>query len=165
MPGEPIAQFETLYRAHGSALLAYLSRRFGRCASPEDLLQETFVHAMRRPSQVAGAQSPRAFLFGIARHLGLSALRRRQRLVIDQPVENLDIAAPIPAADARLAELRQAIERLPDPLRATLELRLHDELSYEEISVVLKVPVGTVRSRLHNALRKLQEQFAQEDPR
>lgn len=51
--------------------------------------------------------------------------------------------------------MREAIAQLAPELRETLELRLTDELSYEEIASVLGVPVGTVRSRLHNAVRRL----------
>jgi RNA polymerase sigma-70 factor (ECF subfamily) len=48
---------------------------------------------------------------------------------------------------------------LPPQIRETLDLRLRDELSYEEIAAVLAIPVGTVRSRLHDALRKLQSEL------
>jgi len=164
MTQKPITQLEAMYRAHGSSLLAYLSRRFGHCAAPEDLLHETFVQALRRPYQVAAAPSPRAFLFGIARHLGLTALRRNQRLTIADSAADLETPAPLPVPQTDLADLRNAIALLPPQLRDTLELRLRDELSYEEIGAVLEIPVGTVRSRLHHALRQLQEKLVQEDP-
>ena len=53
--------------------------------------------------------------------------------------------------------MREAIRSLSPELRDTLELRLEQELSYEEIAHVLDVPVGTVRSRLHNAVRQLRD--------
>lgn len=64
---------------------------------------------------------------------------------------------PPPAApeDARLEALRLAIATLPEPQRETLLLKLHHELSYEEIAESLGIPVGTVRSRLHHALHHL----------
>ena len=51
---------------------------------------------------------------------------------------------------------------MPREMRETLELRLADELSYEEIAAVLEIPVGTVRSRLHNAVKKLREEMCHE---
>ena len=51
--------------------------------------------------------------------------------------------------------MRLAMAELPEQIRETLELRLRDELSYEEIAAVLEIPLGTVRSRLHTALRLL----------
>jgi RNA polymerase sigma-70 factor (ECF subfamily) len=63
------------------------------------------------------------------------------------------------AVDTDLEDMRTAIEHLPPQIRETLDLRLRDELSYEEIAAVLAIPVGTVRSRLHDALRKLQSEL------
>ena len=51
--------------------------------------------------------------------------------------------------------MREAILKLSDDHRETILLRWYDQLSYEEISQVLQIPVGTVRSRLHHALGKL----------
>jgi RNA polymerase sigma-70 factor (ECF subfamily) len=70
----------------------------------------------------------------------------------------------VPAADAqtdeRLAAVRAAIASLPEAQRETLELRLRNELSYEEIAAVLGIPVGTVRSRLHGAVKTLRDRLA-----
>ena len=60
-------------------------------------------------------------------------------------------------ADPRLERVRSAIEVLPEAQREALELRLRDGLSYQEIADVQNVPVGTVRSRLHHAMRRLRE--------
>jgi RNA polymerase sigma-70 factor (ECF subfamily) len=53
--------------------------------------------------------------------------------------------------------VRDSIDRLPDTLRQTLILAYHQDLKYREIADVLKIPVGTVKSRLHAALAKLQQ--------
>jgi RNA polymerase sigma-70 factor (ECF subfamily) len=55
--------------------------------------------------------------------------------------------------------MREAICCLPEIHREVLELRLRDDLSYEEIAQVLNIPVGTVRSRLHHAVRGLRERL------
>lgn len=145
---------ETLYHEHGPALLRYLQGAFGYAANAEDLLQETFLRAVAGRRKVQAAVSARAWLFGIARHVGLDALRRRR------PGAALpaDLAAPaVIESDARIDRMRQAVQRLPEEQRQTLELRLVGELSYEEIGSVLEIPVGTVRSRLHGAVRRLRE--------
>jgi len=51
-------KIEHLYHAHGPALLGYLQRSFGRCAAAEDLLQETFLQALRGQDRLAAANSP-----------------------------------------------------------------------------------------------------------
>jgi RNA polymerase sigma-70 factor, ECF subfamily len=151
------AKVESWYRDHAAGLLRYLARRFGR-EGADDLLQETFVHALRRPQRASEAVSPRAWLFGIARHVGLNAFRRRREMA-GLPE---DVRAPSDEGDERIAEMREAIVKLPEEMRETLELRLADELSYEEIAAVLEIPIGTVRSRLHNAVKKLREELKHE---
>jgi len=144
-------QVEELYRAHGRPLLAYLARCLGSPQQAEDLLHETFVQALARLDRLAAAVSPASWLFGIARHLALTTRRRRR------PMQALPEAVPAKSAeeDPRLEAMRAALARLPDVHREALELRLRHELSYEEIAEVLGVPLGTVRSRLHHAVRQL----------
>src|SRR3954469_13422584 len=108
-----------LYRAHGPDLLRYL-RRWGAAGaggpSAEDLLHETFVQALRRVDALGGVRSPRAGLFGIARHAPLPAARRAR------PMQGLNFETAVtdgerPAAeDPRLEPVRSAIERLPEAL-------------------------------------------------
>ncbi len=61
--------------------------------------------------------------------------------------------------DDRLEPMRRAIQTLSSDHRETILLRWYDELGYEEIAQILQIPLGTVRSRLHHALRKLREQM------
>jgi len=155
---EQSRDIESLYRAHAPALLGYLRRSFGPALPAEDLLQETFVQALRRMDKLAAARCPRGWLFGIARRVGLSALRRCRP---HQPLP--DLAAPPQRAGAEQVELvRRALALLPPAQREALELRLLEGLSYEEIAAALAVPLGTVRSRLHEAVRRLGEQLARQ---
>ena len=142
---------EELYRADGPGLLRYIQRSGGGSHS-EDLLQETFVRALEKPEKVCHAGSPRAWLYGIARHVVNDSLRRNartQELTIDPP------ALEHPETDPRVAAIRTAMQKLPSDQHETLKLRIEAELSYEEIAAVLNIQVGTVRSRLHYAVRKL----------
>jgi RNA polymerase sigma-70 factor (ECF subfamily) len=156
-----MAEIDQLYRAHGPSLLAYLRRAFGWCGSPPDMLQETFLQALRAPQRLADAESPRAWLFSIARHVGQTAARKYR------PTESLE-AVSQSATDGKIEQsddlraLREAIAQLPATMREPLELRLQENFSYEEIAVMLEIPIGTVRSRLHNAMRRLREQMGAE---
>jgi RNA polymerase sigma-70 factor (ECF subfamily) len=143
---------EQLYQDHGPAMLSYVRRTFGWCASAEDVLQETFLQALRRPRDLQEAVSPRAYLFGIARHIGQTAARRHRPTA---SLESID-ARPAKVNDA-LADVRRAIAELSPTLREPLELRLREQMTYEEIAKVLEIPLGTVRSRLHNAVRQLRQ--------
>lgn len=143
---------DRLYGQHASELFHYLARRCPDAATASDLLQETFLQVVRQSDQLAKVAMPRAWLFAIARNM-LARHYRQQR--DPQPVAQLWYESAPDAPDDRLPVMRKAIRNLPADLRDTLELRLEQELSYEEIAHVLEIPIGTVRSRLHNAVRQL----------
>lgn len=148
----PRDDLERLYRETAPQLLAYFRRQQALAGAAEDLLHDTFVRALHRRERIGSSVSARAYLFGIARHVSLDWLRRRR-----PETAFADEAAPAPELpDERLVAMRAAIAGLPEPQRETLLLRLQQELSYEEIAEVLGVPVGTVRSRLHHAVQRLQ---------
>ena len=150
---EEIRQLEQLYREMGPALLGYFRRQPALAGTAEDLLQDTFVRALKRIDRLQAAVSQRAYLFGIARHVGIDALRRL-RAVEELPAET---PAMTETTDERLEPMRQAISELPEAQREALLLKLQQELSYEEIAEVLAIPVGTVRSRLHYAVLQLRQ--------
>ena len=140
----------SLYQRHGAEVLHYLARRCPADAA-HDLLQETFLQVVRQAERLDAVTMPRAWLFGIARNI----LARHYRRQPESAIEILPEAAAPATEDARLPAMREAMAALAPELRETLELRIEQELSYEEIAGVLDVPIGTVRSRLHNAVRRL----------
>jgi RNA polymerase sigma-70 factor, ECF subfamily len=149
-------ELEQMYHEMAPTLLAYFRRQPTLANSAEDLLQDTFVRAFRGFDRLRKSVSPRAYLFGIARHVGLDALRRLR------PMEAMPAEiAPAGHTDKneRLESMRAAIEELPDVHREVLHLKLHHELSYAEIAEVLGVPLGTVRSRLHHAVIRLRNRL------
>lgn len=146
---------EALYKAHGPGILLYLRSLVGDGETAADLLQETFAAALGSEPELRGAASSRGWLFGIARNLGLNAIRRKRVL---SPLI-ADPSAPDVQEDDRLEKMRQAIAGLPDVLRETLQLKLQQDLSYEEVATAFSIPVGTVRSRLHHAIRLLRERM------
>jgi RNA polymerase sigma-70 factor, ECF subfamily len=157
---DAMAQVRALYAEHGPGLLRYLHGLTGRREIAEDLLQDTFVQAMRGVDGLVGANSPRAWLFAIARHLGINAIQRRRTTAA---LPEALAAAPVDEGDPRCEAMRAAIGELPEGQREALQLRLRDELTYEEIAQVLGVPVGTVRSRLHNAVKNLRERLMRDE--
>lgn len=148
-----------LYIQVGPALLAYFVRRHRQVQTAEDLLQDTFVQAMKRPERVEQSVSPRAYLFGIARHLSQEACRQPE---LDYLPE---IEGPTnhTAGNPRLEHMREAIHALASTHREVLEFRLQHEFSYEEIASALGIPIGTVRSRLHAAVKELRGKMMRED--
>jgi RNA polymerase sigma-70 factor (ECF subfamily) len=158
---DEIHQIEQLYRDLAPSLLAYFRRQPSLGRSAEDLVQDTFVRAIRSGERLRASVSARAYVFGIARHVTIDALRGlhpTEELLMDPP-------APDPApVDDRLVSMRAAIAGLPAPQREALHLKLQHELSYEEIAEVLGIPIGTVRSRLHHAVLHLRRVLSPSAP-
>jgi RNA polymerase sigma-70 factor, ECF subfamily len=153
------ADVERLYRESREALTSFFRRRHNSSHAAEDLLQETFLQLMRRMDRCRTATSPRGYLFGIARHVSADAWRRA-RPMGEEDVSVESVAAPPP--DPRLAAARETIAALPSLQREVLDLRFQHDLSYLEIAEALGIPVGTVRSRLHNALELLRARLEQD---
>ena len=147
---------EQLYLETREALTSYFRRRHGSIQAAEDLLQETFLRLMRQVNRCLTAASPRGYLFGIARHVSADAWRRAQ------PQADDAVEAVFQQPDTRLEAARETIARLPALQREILDLRFQHDLSYTEIAEALDIPVGTVRSRLHNAIALLREQMEKE---
>lgn len=153
---EPRSELTQAYAEYGPMVRAFALGRLGNLHEADEVLQETFFAVARNITDFAGSNSQKAWLIGIARNVIRNRLRN-QSIRRTVPLD-LDVAAAAkPTEDDRLDEMRRAIARLPETLRETLELRLTHELSYEEIAAALQIPVGTVRSRLHNAVIALRE--------
>jgi len=153
---DKLKQLQRLYEVHGPGLLRYLRRVSGDAQLAEDLLQGVFVRVMRRSEHDSDIVSPRAWLFAIARNLSLDVYRRRRSL---SPLPEQLVSPCVVEEDPHLASMRRAIAALPEKQRIVLEHRVQEGLTYEEIAVVLSIPVGTVRSRIHHAMRKLRDEL------
>jgi len=159
--GEPKrADLEVIFRECGGDLTAYFARRHGASDVAADLVQESFLQLARRLRKGEALRSPRAYLFGIARHVSI-AFFRKNRSSEGLPNEVEEPAAAEP--DARMAAAREIIADLPALQREILDLRFAHGLSYSEMALALGIPVGTVRSRLHNAIELLREKLLAEE--
>jgi len=160
--------FAGIFDRHAGVVFRFLVRRVGRDTA-DDLLGETFKIAFqRRASFARDRTSARPWLYGIANNLVAKHRRSEARRL--NAIARLDAdAATDSPADAVVAHLDAArlwpvvagvIAALPDGERDTLLLFAWEELTYEEIAVALRTPVGTVRSRLNRARRRLRELVA-----
>jgi RNA polymerase sigma factor (sigma-70 family) len=148
-------QFAVIFHRHFRVVHAYLARRVGASLA-DDLAAQTFVVAFeRRYSFGAGADDARPWLFGIATNLMRNHWRAEQRALA--ALGRLAAAEPsgpeleLPGSEV----LGAALEQLDRGQRDALLLYAWEELSYEEISVALDIPLGTVRSRIARARSRL----------
>lgn len=158
--GEPDAAHVIVER-HTPSLRRLLSRAGARAEDLDDLLQEIWIRAIRSANRYDPLQPFTRWLFAIAMN------RLRTRWSRQKPESGLEAAAGVVARDApadaalelreRADEIRAEIMKLPPHLADAILLRFFEELSEKEMAQHLGVPAGTVKSRLHNAMKKLKQ--------
>lgn len=167
----PAPSLEELWRAawesHGGALHAYLRRRLSRPDEADDLLQETFVRAIRARAGGLAPESIRAYLFTTAHRLLIDRAQRASEMLFSELGDDADapwIQVAAPATDSpelatrrrRFAErLLAALDTLPPAHRRAFELAVLRHLPYAEIARRERWSAEQVRVNLHRARRKL----------
>lgn len=160
------ALFEQTFMSHLNA--AYnLARWLTRNPDvAEDLVQDAYLRAFRAFDSFQGEQG-RAWLLAIVRNTCVSWLREKGRHPATEFCEEMYSAADespnaesVLLNEARLGSLHECLEALPLEFREAIILRELEELSYKEVSDILRVPVGTVMSRLARGRKRLQECLA-----
>ncbi len=135
----------------------------GNSADAEDVAQEAFLRAYEKFDSLREAEKFRAWVNRIVFRLALNRHRGyRRRLARDTAWQVTEAPRMVDGAkDAEqlvmLDRLRREIERLPEKLRAVLQLSLVEEMEAADVGAVLGIPAGTVRSRLHAARKLLLE--------
>ena len=171
--------FGALVHRYQAEVFGYLRRYLGEHALAEDVAQNTFLQIFLKIGQYEPGRAARPWLYTIATHQAIDALRRQGRhqlLSIDQARSESDNASlpqlmnllesgqPSPLeqveGEERRELVRAGVDRLPDFLKQVLILAYYQGLKYSEIADIVGIPVGTVKSRLHSALVKLQEYWA-----
>lgn len=160
------AAFGALFERHASAVYNYCFRRVGNWSAAEDLTSATFFEAWRRRDQVRLTRdSLRPWLLGVATNLLRNDLRSRrrrdaalQRVVMDIEESTLaDRVATRIDDERRMSEVLRALSAMSKDDQDVIALVVWSELSYEEAAIALDVPVGTVKSRLSRAKRRVME--------
>jgi RNA polymerase sigma-70 factor, ECF subfamily len=160
------AVFTRIFDQHRHAVHAYF---LGRVADPElarDLLQEAFLRAWRRLSEIGPLPDARqrAWLFTVARNLAIDSYRAsaarqaaEDALRHQAATRETTVAGPHLQAELgeRLARLDAAIRRLPEDQRVILSMATAGGLTSSQIGEALDVPAGTVRYRLSQARKQL----------
>ena len=169
------AAFESLVHRYERELFNYLRRYLGNAEMADDVFQATFlqVHLKR---EFEDGRRFRPWLYTIATNQAIDAQRRnrRHRMVsLDHRTGGEDevgsivemLAGAGRTADEQMEDeeardwVRSAVAELPEPLRSALMLVYHQGMKYREAADVLGIPVGTVKSRLHAALLRLNESW------
>jgi len=172
-------QFAELVRRYERELFSYLRRYLGDAEMAEDAFQAAFLQVHLKCEKFEAGRAFRPWLYTIATNQAIDAQRRsrRHRMVsLDRAGSNqgeevgklLDLlvsgeASPTAqlTADERKEWLGRAIGELPQTLRDAIQLIYFQNLKYREAAEALDIPVGTVKSRMHAAVAKLNEAWNQ----
>ena len=140
-------------------LLNFFWRQGVSSSEGEDLVQETYLRLWKYRRDYRPSAKLSTFLFLMARQVRIDALRRQNRRASREENWGKDQPTVQGPGDSVREDVRWAVAQLSDPLRETVELGVFQDLPYAEVAEVLGIPVGTVKSRMSNALKKLKEIF------
>jgi RNA polymerase sigma-70 factor (ECF subfamily) len=158
MNGGDAAAFEVLYFRHRDWVTALAYRFTGDSHAALDVMQETFLYFLRKFPGFRLTANLKTFLYPAVRNLSIAARRKVARYqATPAELEQLEHTAAPPAPGAEAADLQFVLAALPEEQREVLLLRFVDGLSLAEIADAMAVPLGTVKSRLHNALHALRQ--------
>jgi RNA polymerase sigma-70 factor (ECF subfamily) len=153
---------ETLYRAHGGAVIGVAERLLRNRDLAEDVAQEVFLRLWRRPERYDPERGPlRSFLLRDAHGRSIDLIRaeeaRKRREEQDGKASSEAVPGPEQEVweQVRSDEVRRAIGGLPEHERAAIQLAFYGGLSYREVAYRLGEPEGTIKSRIRSGLQRL----------
>lgn len=167
--------FEQLVQRYERELYNYLCRYLGQAEMAEDVFQATFLLVHQKCKQFEEGRRFRPWLYAVATNAAIDAQRRNKRhraVSLDRVgarddndsarlVDMLVSDDPDPLSQASRLEsgewVQRALDELSDQMRSVVHLVYYQGLKYREAADALNIPVGTVKSRLHAAIQKLND--------
>lgn len=153
--------FAALYERYKHPLYVFALRMIGEADGARDLVQDAFLRAFERRTQLQRPDSFRSWLFAIARNRCLSLMRegRRQAPLEEAPPEAIVVEAAADGVETEqtVRRIRRALSELKVEYREVLILREYQDLSYQEIAQITESTESAVKSRLFKARRALHD--------
>ncbi len=155
--------FAALFDHYAPRIKGFLIRRNTEPAAAEELAQEALLTVWRKATQFDRSRaSASAWMFAIARNLRIDSARRDQRAALIElgPSEGPDNPPEPDAgllAGEREGRVRAALAQLPDEQTRVVELSFFEGKPHADIADELKLPLGTVKSRIRIAMKRLRE--------
>ncbi len=165
------AAFEVLYERHSTAAFSLAYRIVGDRVAAEDVVQEAFLSIWRSGARYDHNRgSVRSWVLGIVHNRAIDALRRNtvhaKRRASDEGIEERFAAAERTEVEVarrdEAAEVRAALESLPDDQVKVIELAYFGGFTHQEIAAMLDAPLGTIKGRMRLGLDKLRVRLGPE---
>ena len=163
---------DLLIERYQRLLFEYLLRFCGNSHDAEDIYQDTMVKVCCKADQFEAGREFRPWLYSIATNTAIDAMRKARRHQVaslqnvsdtedESPYQNImqDSRAKEPwqiiVNEEERSRIRSTVNRLPDLYRQAINMHYYGDMQYEDISGRLEIPLGTVKSRIHAAKKKM----------
>jgi RNA polymerase sigma-70 factor (ECF subfamily) len=159
-----VTKLGVLFDRYHTMLFDFFTRVSGNRTVAEDLVQDVFFRILKYRKTYRDDSHFKTWMFHIARNARIDYFKKHRAEVLF-PEEGFEVEskAPFPSHELeqqqQTAMLRQAMFKLPDEKREILVLARYQEMKYEEIADLLGCEVGTVKVRVHRALKELREVY------
>lgn len=165
-------ELEVCINEYGKAVYSFCRQLTGSRQEADDLYQDTFLKAMELSWKIDYGRNPKSYLLSVALRIWKNRKRKfawRKRIADTRSMaEGQDAEAEISAEASpeeqaidreEQAMVRQAVDQLPERLKLVVLLFYMEELPVKQIAAILRIPVGTVLSRLHQARKILKKEL------
>ncbi len=148
-----------IYSRHAGPLTGFAKRCLAHEADADDIVHETMMEVWRRPERFEGRSSLKSWMFAIARFKSYDRNRKSGRTVLSDMEDSRVCEDALPsdalAASQDASRVRAAMNTLSEPHRRALHLSFFEDMTYKEIAEVEGCPVGTIKTRILHAKRKM----------
>lgn len=157
-----IFAFEQLVVRYQRKLQSFVFRMLGDDQSAADVAQESFINLYKTIDRVDSTKKFSSYVFSIARNTALSHIRKTKKEI---SIEDLEIAIEDESLYQQIVQkedamyVRRAVQRLDFKYRRVIQLYYFDDLSYEEISTAMHLPINTIRTHVRRAKDMLRKQL------
>ena len=164
-----INAYNELVKRYKDRLLNFVLRYFNNVEQAEDVVQDTLIKLYTHASYYKNVAKFSTWIFTIAKNNALTELRKNKRKKTDSlwtdDGQVIDINSNEESLDSKVQneiaidQLNKFLDEIPENFRMAVVLRDFQELSYEEISKILEIPIGTIKSRINRGRIQLAEKM------
>ena len=164
-----INAYNELVKRYKDRLLNFVLRYFNNVEQAEDVVQDTLIKLYTHASYYKNIAKFSTWIFTIAKNNALTELRKNKRKKTDslwtEDGQIIDINSKEESLDSKVQneiaidQLNKFLDEIPENFRMAVVLRDFQELSYEEISKILEIPIGTIKSRINRGRIQLAEKM------
>ncbi|MGI1679707.1 MAG: RNA polymerase sigma factor [Cellvibrionaceae bacterium] len=157
------AALTEFYGLFNSTVYRYASSKLNDTHSASDILADVMVEVWKSAHRYAGKSKVTTWLIGIAHHKVVDMYRKKGRANLTELDDSIEDESPISDLEGLISQLsdsrvlHKALANLPELHREILHLVFFEDMNYAEISEILNIPEGTIKSRVFNAKNKLKD--------